>query len=65
MIAGAIMYFVTNVTLPMQAAQIQLTQIQATLLEIKTNYSNLDARVTTNSNDIITLKDRLNKYNIR
>ena len=49
---GAIMAFVYNVIIPVNAIQLQLVQIQADIANIKT----FDPRITDNANDLIKLK---------
>jgi hypothetical protein len=64
-IAASIWFFVTTVILPINNIQYSLASIQLSLAELKTNGTNLDAKILANSNDILVLKERLSRYNIK
>lgn len=63
--ATSIWFFVTTVILPINKIQFSLAEIQLSLAELKANGVNFDARITSNTNDIIVFKERLRKYNIK
>lgn len=64
-IGAGIWFFVTNVILPISNIQSSLANIQLILADIKTQNAGFDARITSNSDDLITLKERLIRYNIK
>lgn len=64
-LAAAIWFFVTTVILPINNIQFALANIQVSLSELKQNNTGLDTRITSNANDILVLKERLYKYNIK
>lgn len=64
-IAVGVWFFVTTVILPIANIQFSLTNIQNTLADFKSTSTNLDSRITQNSDDLITLKERLARYNIK
>lgn len=55
-ICVVIWFFVVNVILPIANIEAQLSSIQLTLSDIKVTNANMDSRITTNSNDILVLK---------
>lgn len=71
-LAAGIWFFVTTVIIPINTIQSSLATIQTGLADIKMTNTDLNARTTQNSDDIITIKgdvnlikDRLKRYNIK
>jgi len=60
-ICAALWFFVQNVIIPINNIQSSLMVIQVTLADIKMTNQSFDNRITTNSNDILVLKEEMNK----
>lgn len=64
-IVVVVWYCFNSVILPIANTNFQLAEIKSTLEDIKTINGNFDARITTNANDILVIKEKLSKYNIK